>query len=429
VNSIFALASARGRAAVAVLRLSGPDTGRVVACLAGRLPAPRRASLRALVGADGTVLDKGLVLWMPAPASYTGEDCAELQIHGGPAVLKAITAALLAAGARPAEAGEFTRRAFLNGKMDLLEAEGVADLIAAETEAQRRQALGQAEGVQSALMADWAGRLRHCLAWQEALIDFPDDDLPPSVEASLMTEIAALAAAFCAGADATRRGARLRDGVVVVVTGAPNVGKSSLVNALATRDVAMTSPTPGTTRDALEVWIELAGVPVMLIDTAGLRETADPLEAEGVRRARARASQADVVVRVISAVAPDEAECEPDGVTCLRVANKIDLGAAPAGWLGVSAQTAEGLDRLRAALCTEVRRLTEAGVHPVLSQARHEASLREAASCLARARQQGLPELRGEDLRLAMRAIGRITGAVGVEDVLDTVFGSFCIGK
>jgi tRNA modification GTPase len=307
----------------------------------------------------------------------------------------------------------------------LLEAEGVADLIAAETEAQRRQALGQVEGVQSALMAAWAERLRHCLAWQEALIDFPDEDLPADVEASLMADIEALAAAFAAGAEDTRRGARLREGVVVVVTGAPNVGKSSLVNALAARDVAMTSPYPGTTRDALEVWIELAGVPVMLIDTAGLRETDDPLEAEGVRRARARAARADLVVQVIASPFEDKAT----GAAGLLVANKIDLAPAPAGWLGVSARTGEGFDRLREALSGEVRRLTEAGPHPVLSRARHEGALLEAASCLVRAREVLLPELRGEELRLAMRAIGRITGAVGVEDVLDSVFGSFCIGK
>ncbi len=425
MKTIFALASGRGQAALAVLRLSGPGTRSVMERLVGRLPAARRASVRMLVGADGGALDKGVVLWMPGPASYTGEDCAELHIHGGPAVLRAVSAALLDAGARPAEAGEFARRAFLNGKMDLLEAEGVADLIAAETEAQRRQALGQVEGVQSALMAAWAERLRHCLAWQEALIDFPDEDLPADVEASLMADIEALAAAFAAGAEDTRRGARLREGVVVVVTGAPNVGKSSLVNALAARDVAMTSPYPGTTRDALEVWIELAGVPVMLIDTAGLRETDDPLEAEGVRRARARAARADLVVQVIASPFEDKAT----GAAGLLVANKIDLAPAPAGWLGVSARTGEGFDRLREALSGEVRRLTEAGPHPVLSRARHEGALLEAASCLVRAREVLLPELRGEELRLAMRAIGRITGAVGVEDVLDSVFGSFCIGK
>lgn len=424
MSVIFAPASGAGRAAIAVLRVSGSGTQAVVERLVGPVPPARRASVRALRAADGEVVDRALVLWLPGPGSYTGEDSAELHLHGGIAVVQAVSAALAQAGARPAEAGEFTRRAFLHGKMDLLEAEGVADLVAAETEAQRRLALAQLGGAQSAVLADWAERLRRALAWQEALIDFPDEDLPPEVEGELLAELASLAAALEEAAAGAQRGARVRDGLVVAVSGPPNVGKSSLVNVLAQREVAITSPMPGTTRDALEVWIDVAGVPVTLIDTAGLRETDDPVEAEGVRRALDRASRADLVLHVVEA-------SDPGAVAGggLHVANKVDLTPAPPGWLGVSAATGAGIDTLRAELAAAVRRLTDAGANPVLSRARHEAALRAAASHIGAASSAMWPELRGEELRLAMAALGRITGAVGVEDVLDTVFGAFCIGK
>jgi tRNA modification GTPase len=426
--TIFAPATGIGRAAIAVVRLSGAAAATIVAALADGLPAPRRASLRTLRGAGGDMLDRALVLWLPGPNSYTGEDCAELHLHGGRAVVEAVCAALMARGAEPAEPGEFTRRAFLNGRMDLLEAEAVADLIDADTETQRRQALAQLGGAQSALLAAWAARLRRLLAWQEALIDFPDEDLPAEVEATLLSELAGLSADLEAAAADAQRGARVRDGVVIAVSGPPNVGKSSLVNVLAGRDVAITSPVPGTTRDALEVRIDVAGVPVTLIDTAGLRETADPVEAEGVRRARDRAAHADLVMHVAEA-----GGAKPAGLDGLLIANKLDLAPDRApergGWLAVSAATGAGIASLRQAMEAAVRRLTASGPNPVLSRARHEAALRESAAFLGRAKAADLPELRGEELRLAMRALGRITGAVGVEDVLDTVFGAFCIGK
>lgn len=423
-DTIFALASGAGRGAIAVLRLSGPGTAGVIAALAGGLPAPRRASLRVLREADGAVLDHALVLWFPAPGSYSGEDSGELHLHGGVAVTEAVAAALVAAGARPAEAGEFTRRAFLNGKLDLLEAEAVNDLIGAETRAQARQALRQMEGALSAIHAGWAGRLRWAVAQQEALIDFPDEDLPPEVETRLLAEMAALATEMAGHLDDGRRGERLREGLVFAITGAPNVGKSSLMNALAGREVAIVAPSPGTTRDALEARVVLGGVPVTLVDTAGLRETDDPVEAEGVRRAQARAAEADFCLLV------GVAGAEIVGRADLVVANKTDLGGQPqAGQLGVSVASGAGLELLRARLDAAASALTRAEGPPPLTRARHRAALVEAVGHLEAARAAAWPELRGEDLRLALRALGRVTGAVGVEDILDAIFRQFCIGK
>ena len=297
-DTIFAIASGAGRAAIAVLRLSGPDSAALLRALAGRLPPPRRASLRRLRDAAGEQLDHALVLWLPAPASYTGEDAAELHLHGGRAVIEGVADALVALGARPAEPGEFTRRAFLNGRLDLIEAEAIGDLVEAETSAQRAQALRQLDGALGAIYRDWAERLRLLLAQQEALIDFPDEDLPAETEALALAELAALSREIGAHLDDGRRGERLREGLVFAITGPPNVGKSSLVNALAEREVAIVAPTPGTTRDALEARVVLGGVPVTLVDTAGLRAAQDAIEAEGVRRAHARAAAADLVIVV-----------------------------------------------------------------------------------------------------------------------------------
>jgi tRNA modification GTPase len=386
------------------------------------------------------------VVWLPGPGSYTGEDAAELFLHGGRAVLNGVADALVALGVRPAEPGEFTRRAFLNGRMDLTEAEAVHDLIAAETEAQLRQALRQLDGALGTIYRGWAERLRLLLAQQEALIDFPDEDLPPEVEAQVMAELAALQRDVAAHLDDGRRGERLREGLVFAITGRPNVGKSSLMNALAERDVAIVSAQPGTTRDALETRIVLGGVPVTLVDTAGLRESDDEIEAEGVRRARARAEAADLVIAVAEAGEDDCAipssprkrgpSAESLGPRfrgddeLVLVANKLDLcGVVPDGAIGVSARTGEGLDTLRARLADATRSLTASAGSPPLTQARHRAALLEASARLAGAQTADLPELRAEDLRLALRALGRITGSVGVEDILDTLFARFCIGK
>jgi tRNA modification GTPase len=425
-DTIFALASGSARAAIAVLRVSGPATGPAVAALCGgTLPAPRHASLRRLRDPAGGTLDHALVLWLPGPNTYTGEDSSELHLHGGRAVIDGVAEALTEAGLRPAEPGEFTRRAFLNGRMDLVEAEAVHDLVAAETSGQRRQAMRQLEGALGALYQDWADRLRGILAYQEALIDFPDEDLPPEVEEQLVATLRAVRGEVRSHLDDAGRGEKLREGLFFAITGAPNVGKSTLINALAERDVAIVSAMPGTTRDVLETRVVLGGVPVTLVDTAGLRETVDAIEAEGVRRAIARAEDADLVMTVVEA-----GSSHAGSAGGLLIANKADLGlAGPDGALRISAKTGLGMDELRGRLGEAARRMTESNGPPPLTRARHRAALLAAAAHLDDAEQAELPELRGEDLRLAMRALGRITGHVGVEDILDTVFSKFCIGK
>jgi tRNA modification GTPase len=425
LNTIFALASGSTRAAIAVVRLSGPGAADTVAALCGgKLPAPRTASLRRLRAADGTTLDRAIVLWFPGPDTYTGEDAAELHLHGGRAVVDGVANALTDIGLRPAEPGEFTRRAFLNGRMDLVEAEAVHDLIAAETEAQRRQALRQMEGQLGAIYHDWAERLRGILAYQEALIDFPDEDLPPEVEDRLLATLHTVHAEIATHLNDAHRGEKLREGLFFAIAGAPNVGKSTLINALAQRDVAIVSDIPGTTRDAIETRVVMGGVPVTLVDTAGVRETSDTIEAEGVRRALARAAEADLVMTVVEA--GSDAPPNPG----LLIANKADLGGAgPKDALRISARTGQGMDELRARLAEAAQAMTQSSGPPPLTRARHRAALTEAAGHLRAAETAELPELRGEDLRLAMRALGRITGHVGVEDILDTVFSRFCIGK
>ena len=427
-DTIFALASGSARAAIAVMRLSGPASGSAIASLCqGRLPPPRVASFRRLRAPDGEVLDQALVLWFPGPATETGEDAAELHLHGSRPVIEAVSDLLVEAGLRPAEPGEFTKRAFLNGKIDLVQAEAVHDLVFAETEAQRRQAMRQMEGELGALYHDWSDRVRTILAFQEALIDFPDEDLPPEVEAQLLDTLSTVRSEIQAHLDDAQRGEKLREGLFFAITGAPNVGKSTLINALSQRDVAIVSDIPGTTRDALESRVILGGVPVTLVDTAGLRDTTDAIEAEGVRRARAKADAADLVICLVEAGGP-----APDDLpaTHLLVANKADLGAAgPDGALRVSAKTGLGMADLRARLAKVATDLTQAAGPPPLTRARHRAALLAAATHLDDAEQASLPELRGEDLRLAMRALGRITGAVSVDDILDVVFSAFCIGK
>ena len=387
------------------------------------------ASLRRLRH-GGLVLDQALVLWFPGPASYTGEDSAELHLHGGPAVVAAVADALVALGARPAEPGEFTRRAFLHGKLDLTAAEGVADLIEAETEAQRRQALRQLEGGLEGRYQGWAGRLARLLARQETFIEFEDEDLPEGLDAAVAGDAATLRDELAAEIAGAARAEALREGLRIAILGAPNAGKSSLLNALAGREAAIVSPQAGTTRDVVEARAVIAGVPVVLADTAGLRETADAIEAEGVRRARAQGQSAELVLAVFAAdAAPDAETLALLEAGALAVVNKADLAASALAGIVVSARTGAGLPVLRAALEAAVR--ARAGLSDVagLTRPRHRAALADTIAALDTLPHAGLPELRAEALRAAMRALGRLTGAVGVEAILDLVFSEFCIGK
>jgi tRNA modification GTPase len=387
---------------------------------------------------SGDELDDGLALWFPGPHSVTGEDVAELHLHGSRAVLAAVLAALSRRGLRLAEPGEFTRRAFLNDKLDLTQAEAVADLAAAETEAQRRQALRQLDGALGALYRGWSERLLRLLAHMEAAIDFPDEDLPPEIEAEVAEGTAGLAAEIGTHLADGHRGERLRDGIAVAIVGPPNAGKSSLLNQLARREAAITSPIAGTTRDVIEVAIDLVGYPVVLADTAGLRDSADVIEQEGLRRALKRAEEAELRLFVFDATQPEDAggAVAWPGPDTLLVANKIDLAAhrddIPAGALPgpipVSALTGEGLPALIAALASRISETYDAAA-PVLTRARHREALETAAAALTRSLSAELPELRAEDLRLAWRSLGRITGRVDVEDLLDVIFRDFCLGK
>jgi len=405
-----------------VVRVAGAGALQAVGALAGRLPAARRAGL-CILRWEGRVLDQALVTVFPAPHSFTGDDCVELSLHGGRAVLAAVSEALVRLGVRPAEPGEFSRAAFLNGKLDLLQAEAIADVIAAETEAQRRLAVEGADALHQ-LCVEWREALRLLLAQQEALIDFPDEDLPAEVEAGLLAGISGLSNFMLEQLGGAPAAIRLREGLEFVILGAPNAGKSTLLNELAGSEVAIVSEIAGTTRDAIAVRLDLGGVAVNITDTAGLRETADVVEAEGVRRARARASEADLVILV----AADGIFPDLDGPEVLRVVTKADLGAAGDG-LAVSAVSGFGMQALRAALTEAALRLTDLRGGAALARPRQIACVQEAQSALARALVVDEPELRGEELRMAGAALGRLTGAVGVEEVLDAVFSGFCIGK
>jgi tRNA modification GTPase len=443
-DTIFAPATAAGRAGVAVFRVSGMTARDVIGKLCPQKPMPeaRKATLCALQHpVTKEILDHALVLWFPAPHSFTGEDVVELHTHGGRAVTQAITEALSSlSGFRLAEPGEFTRRAFENGRMDLTEAEAIADLVHAETEAQRKQALRQMEGALGKLYMGWRGNLARILAYMEASIDFADEDLPPEIAERQMGDLQKLQSEIAAHLNDNHRGERLRDGFSIAILGPPNAGKSSLLNALARREAAIVSATAGTTRDVIEVHLDLGDYPVVLADTAGLRESADAIENEGVRRALARAEQADLKLIVFDgAVWPDADETTKDLIdhNSIVVVNKSDL--VTARWyivqgvgeaLYVSAENGEGLPELLEQLKKEIEKnFTASASTPSLTRARHREALEECKEHIARALAAKQSELRAEDIRLAMRSLGRITGHVGVEDLLDIIFRDFCIGK
>lgn len=448
-ETIFALASGGLRAGVAVVRVSGPVAVRALARLDGGKPRPaaRKTALRRLIDPlSGETLDEALVLFFEGPGSFTGEDVVELHLHGGPAVVEGVLTSLgRVPGLRPAEAGEFTRRAFLNGKLDLTQAEAIADLVEAETSEQRRQALDQAAGSLGRIYEDWRRRLISAIAHVEAGIDFSDEDLPEHIDAAARDALAALAEEVRAHLDDGRRGERLRSGVHLALLGRPNAGKSTLLNLLAGRDAAIVSETAGTTRDVIEVHLDLGGVPVIVADTAGLRDGTDEVEREGVRRAAARADGADLRLLVLDRedwpdVPPDLAALAAEGRTLVLV-NKTDLNPLPspgglsgAPVLALSAKTGAGVEGFIKQLTEDVRglALAGAGAQPAPTRARHRQALEQAHEVLAQAVagwSQRPPELTAEDLRLAARAIGRITGRVDVEDLLDVIFSDFCIGK
>jgi tRNA modification GTPase len=433
-DTIFAPATAAGRAAIAVVRLTGPKTELAVRTLAGGLPAPRRASVRRLYAPDGTELDQGLVLWFPGPRSYTGEDAAEFHIHGGRAVVGALLEALAALGLRLADPGEFTRRAFEHGQLDLAQAEAVADLIDAETEAQRRQALAQLDGRLSAVQARWRDALTEALAMFEAAVDFPDEEVPEDVAARARPILDSLVEDLAAAAADVGRGERVREGYRIALIGAPNAGKSTLLNALAKREAAIVTDIPGTTRDVIEVPLQLGGYKAIVADTAGLRETPDVIEAEGVRRASAWADAADLRIWLVDGASPF-APARPTSLTPddLVLLTKRDLGEGTGPGLPGTPFTVRSPNDVAWLEQTLAERVVDAlsgAEPPAATRLRHKALLDEAVTRLRRALDETEAlELAAEDVRLASRALDRITGRIDPEEVLGKIFSTFCIGK
>ncbi len=452
-DTIFALSSGRPPAAIAVVRVSGPRAGATLQALIGRIPPARQAALaRVRDPASGETIDEALGLWFPGPNSETGEDTAELQLHGGRAVIAAVLAALgRIEGCRLAEAGEFTRRAFENGRIDLTRVEGLADLIGADTEAQRRQAFRQMKGMLGDRAEVWRKRLIEALALVEARIDFPDEgDVPEDLVAPALARAQALRDEIGEVLADQRRGERLREGLVVAIAGPPNAGKSSLLNRIARREAAIVSPTPGTTRDVIEVHFDMGGCPVTLLDTAGIRDSIDPVEQEGVRRARERAAAADLVLWVLDAsvggeIAVDRVREEFPNTSKWIVWNKIDLATSlriktlntivhklefPVYFISASDEL--GFDRFLPALAEYARDYLGSTEPALVTRERHRHALEATVAALDRALAEefrGREDILAEELRLAGRALGRLTGRVDVEDILDVIFRDFCIGK
>ncbi|MEA2917237.1 MAG: tRNA modification GTPase [Bradyrhizobium sp.] len=438
-QTIFALSSGRPPSAIAIVRVSGPQAGPALTALAGKTPPPRMATRALLRDANAQPIDDAVVLWFPGPASATGEDVAEFHVHGGRAVLAALFASLSAfADMRTADPGEFTRRAFENGKLDLAEAEGLDDLIHADTDRQRRQALRHLKGLLGDRARDWRAQIIEASALIEAGIDFSDEgDVPAELIAPALVKIKILLQEIEEVLAAQGRSERLRDGLVVAIAGPPNVGKSTLVNQLARREVAIVSPHAGTTRDIIEAQLDLDGYPVTVIDTAGIRETEDPVEQEGVRRARARAADADLVLWMVDA--PHGENRQQAGTPAWVVRNKIDLDGAVSGLrpgqagidFEISASRGDGVQPLIAALVGFAQSYFGLGEGGLIGRERQRQLLQETAVSLRRSISvigEG-EELAAEDLRLAVHALGRLLGRVDVEDILDVIFREFCVGK
>ena len=452
-DTIVAPATPPGRGGVGVVRISGPASRHIAGAIIGAVPAPRRASFARFLDAEGEAVDAGIAILFAGPASFTGEDVLELQGHGGPAVIDRLVRRAIELGARLARPGEFSERAFLNDKIDLAQAEAVADLIAAGSAQAARAAMRSLEGEFSGEVRELIEELTGLRIYVEAAIDFPDEDVEFLGSPEVAGRMADIDARFARIGRAAGQGRLLRDGLAVVIAGRPNAGKSSLLNALAGYDAAIVTPIPGTTRDVLRERIHIDGLPVHVIDTAGLRETEDLVEGEGVRRARGEIARADLILYVIDAVLPPAAEelsaalAElPAGVPVLQVWNKADLvtGTVPEGdcplpeegsglaLLGVSATTGAGLDGLRQRIKQHAG-YEQAGEGAWSARSRHVDALRRAADHVARAKrrleQRSAFELVAEELRLGQRALGEITGEVTSDDLLGRIFADFCIGK
>jgi tRNA modification GTPase len=434
MDTIFALSSGTLPAGVAVVRVSGPRAAFVLEQIAGPVPASRHASLRTIRTRNGIVLDKGLVLSFPAPNSFTGEDCVEIQVHGGKAVVAGLLSELASfEGCRLAEHGEFTRRAMENGRMDLVEVEGLADLIAAETEMQRRLAIEHSAGGLSELYHDWADRLTRARALIEAELDFADEeDVPGSVSQQVWSDMTLLQSELSTHLAGGAFGEIVRDGLKVVIAGAPNSGKSSLLNALAQREVAIVTDIAGTTRDVLHVDLDIEGYAVRLYDTAGLRETDEVVEREGIRRALQAVSEADIILSLAEIGLPAQRDFAAVSGKVVGVGTKLDICESSVDYdICLSSATGEGLDGLRSLILEHLRSYGDGSSLSLPSRMRHRALLREAGDYVAKAiegAQESL-DIRAEYLRLAAQSLGRITGHVDVEDLLGVIFSEFCIGK
>lgn len=429
-DTIFALSSGALPAGLAVIRLSGNQAFTAAETLAGRLATDRKASLRTIRGRNGAIIDQGLVVGFPGPNSFTGEDCVELHVHGSRAVVAALVLELEQIdGLRLAEAGEFSRRAFENGRLDLVEIEGLADLISAETEMQRRLAVEQSFGGQSALYIDWAERLTRSRALIEAELDFADeDDVPGSVSERVWSEVGQIYLELLQHLETAKSGEIIRDGYKIVIAGPPNAGKSSLLNALANRDVAIVTERAGTTRDILHVDLDMSGYLVRFFDTAGLRESDDIVEVEGIRRARVAIEQADMILSLNEIDSPALQNHEFSHANVLTVGTKLDAHAPADEFdLCISTRTGDGLELLRETILRKITALWTGSLVP--NRARQVDALKDASNFIAEALNGTELDLRAESLRAAASALGRITGRVDVEQLLDVIFSQFCIGK